>query len=98
MAGVNNIFDRTALYIRLKPCREQSLDDEFVDAPSFNYVLFDKVWDVRPLNLNITDFAKTIEITPKDWHWKGSNYLENGSDDKHAKLLVKFLDNYCEVH
>ena len=100
---LNNVFDRRELYTRLKRGRQQSLDAQFQDAPSFNYVLFDKIWDVRPLNLNITDFAKAIKISPKDWHWKGApvKYLTNGSDHLdylHAKLLVKFLDQYCEVH
>ena len=91
----DDVVDRKVFYDRLRPCRKQALDTEFGDAPSFNYVLFDQVWDARAMHMNVYDLARLIEVPLPGPNWQGIKYLSMGSSDKHSNLLMGCLEEHC---
>ena len=92
----NNVEDRSILYAKLLPERREALDREFGAAPSFNYVLFDKVLDLRMRDVRVDQLAVHIGIFVKTWRWQGFNFFVR-DDARTCQRLEGFLQG-CPIH
>lgn len=61
----SKVQDRAVLYSMLLPHRREALDAYLGAAPSFNYVMFDKVYDTRNCNIHIQDVMQTAQLPAK---------------------------------
>ena len=81
----------------MKPERKELLDAELGNASTFNYVVFDRVWDVRDAYIDIDDLVEEIKVPIPGPNWQGPKYLSDGSSEEHPKLLMRFLDEHCTL-
>jgi len=93
----NDVRNKSVLYDALMPVRKRALDQYLKDAPTFNYVLFDQVYDLRPLRIKVADLAVRIKMPVKAWHFQGLVHL-SVNDREAPEALARFLDANCRAH
>lgn len=93
----NGVADRQVLYSKLLSKRRQALDDELGDAPTFNYVTFEKVYNVQPLGIDVNELVRIIGAPQKKRAWLGFNLLSQNCCEP-PTLLARFLDERCKCH
>ena len=94
--AVSDVSDRAVLYSKLLPERKEALDEEFGMAPSFNYVQFDRVYDMRACSVSVGELAARIGIPVNKYIWQGLICL--AEDDSDTCRRLEDIVRGCPVH
>ena len=82
--------DRTLLTQHLQDGRHKALMDFLGDAPTFNVVFFDKVYDCKTLSLNLSALVAKVPGLQEPPSLNGPGFLTDSREGRDA--LLKFLD------
>lgn len=87
--------NRGILYSKVGPERRKALDAYLGDAETFDYVLFDEIYDCRKLNMNVYGLLEHVDGLKLPSRWNGPAHL-SVSPVVHGQL-EGFLAARCPV-